>query len=296
MSDIVTSGTNVNISISGDSVDVSINAKNVNIATNQNKIVKMVVMLGDSNMDGRALNFGVRLPTEYKGPQSNVYIYNKATTTTADDGQWENIVESVYQVSAGNNLSLQRRAINFDNWGPQMIVGKLLADYYNEDIYLINAAEGGEWVSDYKEGLYSYNRMVNYVTQGYNALIAQGYQVEIMDILWNDGYNAALQADRTADYVADIDGVMSGIHAFINSIRNDPDRNIILNTMPDYPGVTGVEPGDTNKVAIRAAVNGLVGNYVVIPQDFDAVYQDIAHIKEESIIELSTQYFNRMIL
>lgn len=144
--------------------------------------VKVVLLGGQSNMDGRADDAG--LPAELQSPQDDVRFYHRGIST----------------------LTTLRPGSGTD-FGPEVTFGRTVADGLPADSFaLIKHALGGTSLADDWDpdtgGTYSNFR--NTVAEGLSALTDAGHTYEIVGMLWTQGERDAKIGRTTAEYQADL--------------------------------------------------------------------------------------------
>ena len=157
------------------------------VAPMQAALVKVFLLGGQSNMDGRALTSG--LPTALQSPQADVLFYHGSTLTTLRPGSGA-------------------------DFGPEVTLGCTVADAYStESFALIKYAVGGTDLNNDWDpatgGTYATFR--NTVTNGLAALIGAGHTYEIAGMFWTQGERDVVTGRTAAQYEADLNEFIADV-------------------------------------------------------------------------------------
>jgi hypothetical protein len=144
--------------------------------------IKVVLLGGQSNMDGRAASSG--LSAELQSPQEDVLFYYR-----------------------GNSALTTLRPGSGTDFGPEVTFGRAVADGLPAESFALikHAAGGTNLYSDWDPatgGTYSAFR--NTVGDGLAAITAAGHNYEIVGMLWTQGESDAKQGRTTSQYEADL--------------------------------------------------------------------------------------------
>lgn len=250
---------------------------------------KVIMMIGDSNMDGREATSN--LEALYQGPQTNeVDVFFKTTRTSANDGAWAAIDESIK-----NNTSVLWTASNptLPKFGMQMYIGKDRFDSLGDKQFLINASEGGSRTSYWVEGATEQNfeEMGYYWEQGIVQLIHSGYKVELAGVLIVLGYNDVAGQEQ-ATFAANLDTLCDDLLAYYDDFfaAIQTWETLVLQS-PDYTNHIQGEPNITNLGIVQAAQLALSKDRTqVILKDVLATYIDGIHSDGSTIKRMSDSF------
>ncbi len=182
--------------------------------------VKVFLLGGQSNMDGRAESSG--LPTELQSPQDDVLFYYGSTLTTLRPGSGT-------------------------DFGPEVTFGRTIADALPSETFgLIKYAVGGTSLdADWDPATGStYTAFRNTVTNGLAAITGAGHTYEIVGMLWTQGERDAITGRTAAQYEADLDEFVADVRT-----RYGADLPFFLSQLSS--GQTAIN--STGLAAIRAA-------------------------------------------
>ena len=178
----------------------------------EKKPIKVFLLGGQSNMQGHG-NMKL-LSEEFAAPFEDILFYFNFVPDEYGDPTRAGYPSDFDE---GQLIALQPgssgfRAIDFD-FGPEISFGHALKEAFpNDDFALIKYAVGGTSLQvhwDVIDG-WIYHNFQKTVEGGLNALDAEGYEVDIVGMLWTQGArdvvtgNATLYEDNLKEFIADI--------------------------------------------------------------------------------------------
>lgn len=191
---------------------------------------KVILLGGQSNMEGSG-TVVAELPALYQTPQNDVLLYSSDKDYSAE-------FTTLRPGSGGA-------------FGPELSFGRALADAYpHEKFCLIKGARGAtalcaHWKAPTGE---TYRNFKTTVAQGLEALTRSGHTHQIVGMLWTQGETDATNGRTTAQYQADLTGLIADVRA--NFGANLPffiSRLSVLQTR--VPNITLVRAAQENVAA-----------------------------------------------
>lgn len=206
------------------------------VAVQGGPVVRVVIMAGQSNMEGHAL--AQFLPAPLQKPQLNIEFYN-ADASSATPSKLKSLVPD----------SICGKDICF---GPEITFGqKMVADNPSAHYAFIKFAVGGtSLATDWNPATPGpvYNNFKATVDKGLQALTDAGYTPQIIGMLWLQGENDGLSTSYAAAYkqnllnlIANVRGTYGANLPFIiGGIGNapGPGRTIVMTTQAQVAATT----------------------------------------------------------
>lgn len=166
--------------------------------------VDLVILAGQSNLAGRAVAT-VAVPGQ-AAVDEQIRFYYEVTNTAGG-----------FFDSSGQTFGpLQPWRLNAstDNFGPEISLGRGLAEVAQGDVALIKYAVGGSDIARWQPGAVDYQQLVASVADGVDELTTAGMHVNLLGLVWLQGESDTINSSRAAAYAANLRG-------FIWSFRSD---------------------------------------------------------------------------
>lgn len=226
--------------------------------------IKVFLLSGQSNMRGRASITG--LPPELLTPREDVLICRGS------------------QATVGTQLeSLQPNdpALDGETFGPDLTFGHTIADSFPDTPFaLLKYAHGGRGIGSWDEQAYVGSRFRQTVANGLALLEDEGYEPEIIGMLWHQGESDSDKADTQAQYEQALNG-------FIAEMRATYGQNL-----PFMIGEIRRVSEGTNAVADAQIAVGAADPYAVFVPAADLTSGDGVHFDRAGMVTLGERFAN----
>ncbi len=222
--------------------------------------IKLFIVSGQSNADGRGLN--VDLISPYDQPQTNIQVWFDAAAT-----DWVDLEPGLCYDSASQH-------------GFELSLGKKLHDTWGGDIRLIKYARGGtSMVSSWAPGLSLYNTLVGVIEAATNSLSGQDYSLE--GFLWMQGEADAKTSSAANAYESNLTNLISSLREHFSAPNM---RAIIGRIQDDIPLATYVYANTIRTAQVAVGTNDVYANWV--DTDTLALQGDDLHYTSAGYIDL----------
>ena len=222
------------------------------------KIVRVFVLAGQSNMQGQAVVDLDHLEHYNGGRGTLVRVVEESPDRFLmrhlkdEKGQWEKRDDVFAWYRTENELKTGPLTIGFSGYegkhhfGPELQIGHVLGDAFEEPVLLIKTAWGGKSLNvDFRspssgEPGEFYIKMLNQLSEAMESAPAEipqlaGYKLRVDGFIWQQGWNDMVDAKATESYAANLKN-------FITDIRKQFQD-------PDLPFVFGELGNGGNKVS-----------------------------------------------
>jgi hypothetical protein len=231
----------------------------------EQKPVRVIIMAGQSNMDGRG--YEDDLPIPLRMPQNDILFYWKDSWTRLQPG----------------STDAPRHPVRF---GPEITFGRAIADRWpSEQVAIIKHSEGGTSVAvDWKPKTGpQYQKLIQKVNKATQDLASEGKAYKIIGMIWLQGEKDARDQTHAAEYE-------HNLASFIAAVRQDvhnPDLPFVFGLIspppvPDYPYRELVQKAQT-RVAQSVRATRIV-------KTDDLPLFDVAHYTGKAQIELGRRF------
>tara|TARA_R110000751_G_scaffold300963_1_gene413030 strand:+ start:6247 stop:8241 length:1995 start_codon:yes stop_codon:yes gene_type:complete len=239
-------------------------------------VKKVVVLIGQSNMEGRGVY--ADLPAALKGAQTGRYVYN-----------YDNDAREVLNAGGvGANLPNNTTGHVTDKFGPEM---QLASDAYDElgeiDIFKYSVDSSGLgpsliwpfWHPRVATSLYA-----NFVTR-FNAMVAHyvtlGHTIDVQFVAWYQGETDSLELGNDLAYYGNFINFIATVRAYLDTYSLSTKIRWITYLLHEYNDTTGTTPLINMTKNVRGAqlrAGWSDPEYRVIETNHYSYLSDIIHV------------------
>ncbi len=235
--------------------------------------VTLILALGQSNEDGRAIDSDLNAP--YRTAITDANIYQKSTNSSADNGTWQTLEyneNNVWQVTPSSPLnSPASTALH----GSELFLGYDYVADKGKPIYMIKQGVGGTNIHGLSQTTWNdalvpdlLTRYIDWLSDvAIPKIVALGHYVDFQGVFWFQGFSDSDTAAHANAYEVNLTEILNtrlraGLAKFGDAFEN---VTIYIQESPDWGAVGGrpQAPNDTVRAAQLAV--GSLTNFVFLP-------------------------------
>ncbi|MCX6237904.1 MAG: Ig-like domain-containing protein [Bacteroidia bacterium] len=258
---------------------MTVDGKYISICTVEGVHVPVFLLAGQSNMSGDGKTFDLYYPS--------INTDLRITEVQHDVSMWWS---NVYGSVTNHQWKDHRPNMMNDNqFGPEITLGRKLADSLGKKVYFIKIAQGGsslkkDWTPNGGGSLFIYNILTQEVAFGIQALRDEGWVPEIRGLFWHQGETDSMYDDQASKYEDNLRGFIANVRAFVGN-----------HNLPFFIGELGaIYPSSIFpfRSVVVSAQNAVVNGPTPVPDTYLIKTSDLGLLKEytSSGIETGVHY------
>lgn len=170
----------------------------------QAKQVPVFILAGQSNMSGDGKTVDLYDPAINDDPrltsvQEDVKVWWSTVYGSVTNHQW---------------TAYQPNMLNPNQFGPEITLGRMLADSLGETVYFIKVAQGGsslkrDWTPGGGGSLYMYDIFTQEVAMALQSLRNAGLSPDVRGMFWHQGETDTMSYDQAVEYETNLRGLIA---------------------------------------------------------------------------------------